>query len=162
MAMDIRQTFLNHSKECPLHSTRQFIDLRTRPDANDKARALGVAVNVPTDGRTKSIDVETKRLQQIAQSADFIEDPGKRGINVIHSLTSSLVRVTLCLRLIRLRLAATRCCVVESCNSCAIRWRSFSCRLISRSESACASRSNLLRFVTSKFRPKMRLDLTTA
>jgi hypothetical protein len=77
MAMDIRQTFLNHSKERPLHATRQFVDLRARPDTNDEARALGVAVDVPTDGRTKSIDVETKRVQQIAQSADFIEDLGQ-------------------------------------------------------------------------------------
>jgi hypothetical protein len=83
MAMDIRQTFLNHSKERPLHATRQFIDLRTRPDTNDKTCALGVAVDVPTDSRTKSIDVETERMQQIAQSADFLEDHFQGGLNLI-------------------------------------------------------------------------------
>ena len=58
------------------------------------------------------------------------------------------------LKFIKVRSAATRCCTVESCNSCAIFRRSSSWALATRSETFSAWRSNFLRAVMSATIPR--------
>ena len=59
-----------------------------------------------------------------------------------HSFTSPRPEPALDRRFIRLSCAATRCCTVELCKSCAMRWRSSSWRDARRSENSAASCSS--------------------
>ena len=50
VAMDVGQSFLNNAKERPLHVERQLVDVRARPKLDAEPRALGIPVDVSTDG----------------------------------------------------------------------------------------------------------------
>ena len=73
VTMDVGQRFLNNAKKRSLHFQRQLVELRVRPELDGEPSVLDISVKVLADGQAQSICLQSQRVHQKAERAQFLQ-----------------------------------------------------------------------------------------